>query len=231
MVIAGPAILTNLATPVGAIFVTRAMAGLGPQAVAGQATIERLSAVAFALVYALTGAIGPIFGQNMGAGNLPRVRQTLRESLLTVIVTVFAAWILLAVGQDAIVYAFSAKEETAQLVRLFCSWLAPAFVFTGCLFVANAAFNNLGFPLLSTLFNWGRATLGTIPFVAIGVRHGPTGVLYGQALGSVVFGLSAMSVAFWVTYRLGARPDGGKAAGGKSAAASPPGALVSRGEA
>ena len=44
--------------------------------------------------------------------------------------------------------------------------------FIGLLFVANASFNNLGFPLLSTLFNWGRATLGTMPFALIGARYG-----------------------------------------------------------
>jgi Na+-driven multidrug efflux pump len=92
------------------------------------------------------------------------------------------------------------------LVGLFCRWLAGAFVFSGFLFVANAAFNNLGHPLLSTLFNWGRATLGTIPFVTIGRAHGPTGVLYGQALGSLVFGLAAMIVAFRVTGRMRAMP-------------------------
>jgi len=69
--------------------------------------------------------------------------------------------------------------------------------------VANAAFNNLGHPLLSTLFNWGRATLGTIPFVTLGARHGPPGILLGQAAGSFIFGVLAVIVAFRVTYRLG----------------------------
>ena len=31
---------------------------------------------------------------------------------------------------------------------------AGAFVFTGMMFVANAAFNNLGRPVYSTLINW-----------------------------------------------------------------------------
>ena len=74
--------------------------------------------------------------------------------------------------------------------------------------MANAAFNNLGHPLLSTLFNWGRATLGTIPFVAIGRAYGPGGVLAGQALGSLVFGLAAMVVAFRITARLGGATPG-----------------------
>jgi putative MATE family efflux protein len=206
MVIAGPAVLTNLATPVGAAYVTRAMAGFGPEAVAGQATIDRLSPVAFGLVYALTGAVGPILGQNLGAGRFDRVRETLRQSLVVVVATVLAAWGVLALAADPIRWIFSLDGDAVVLVGLFCRWLAGAFMFTGFLFVANAAFNNLGNPLLSTLFNWGRATLGTIPFVTIGRAHGPAGVLYGQALGSLVFGLAAMLVAFRVTARMRAAP-------------------------
>jgi hypothetical protein len=50
--------------------------------------------------------------------------------------------------------------------------------------------------------NWGRATLGTIPFVYVGSHFGPEGVLIGQAAGSVVFGVVALVLAFWVTNRL-----------------------------
>jgi Na+-driven multidrug efflux pump len=201
--VAGPAILTNLATPVGAAYVTQAMARFGPDAVAGQATIDRITPVAFGMVYALSGSVGPIVAQNLGALQFARVREALLDSLLCVVVAVGTAWLVLALLQGLVVAAFSAVGVTADLIRLFCSWLAASFLFVGALFVANAAFNNLGFPLLSTLFNWGRATLGTIPFVTVGVHYGPAGVLTGQALGSVIFGLAAVLVAFRVTGRLG----------------------------
>jgi Na+-driven multidrug efflux pump len=194
--IAGPAILTNLATPVGAVYVTRTIAAFGPEAVAGQATIDRITPVAFGLVYALSGAIGPIVAQNLGAGRTDRVREALRDALLFVAVAVSLAWAALALAQTGIVAVFSARGVTAELIRLFCSLTAGSFLFTGALYVANAAFNNLGFPLLSTAFNWGRATLGTIPFVAWGAHYGPSGVLIGQAAGSLLFGVGAIVTAF-----------------------------------
>ena len=201
LAVGGPAVLTNLATPVGAAYVTHAMAQFGAQAVAGLATIDRISPVAFGLVYALSGAVGPILAQNLGAGRFDRVRQTMRDSLVFVLAAVCAAWLLLAAGQEAIVRAFSAAGVAAELVRLFCTFFAGGFVFAGSLFVANAAFNNLGHPLLSTAFNWGRATLGTIPFVAVGAQYGAVGVLAGQAAGAVVFGSLAVLVAFRVLPR------------------------------
>jgi Na+-driven multidrug efflux pump len=119
---------------------------------------------------------------------------------------------VLAWAQDLVVRAFFAQGVAAELVHLFCSWLAAGFLFTGALFVANAAFNNLGYPGLACLFNWGRATLGTIPFVTYGAHFGPAGLLIGQAAGSVVFGTFAVITAFRVVRRLG-RVTGGPGIG------------------
>lgn len=204
--VAGPAILTNLATPAGAAFVTHSMARFGTEAVAGQTSIDRLTPVAFGLVFALSGTVGPILAQNLGAARPDRVRAALRDALIFVVISVSSAWLLLFLAQDLILHVLSAHGQAASLVRLFCDWLAGSFLFTGALFVANAAFNNLGFPLLSTLFNWGRATLGTIPLVMIGAAYGPEGVLTGAAAGSIAFGIIAVAVAFRVVARLGAVP-------------------------
>jgi Na+-driven multidrug efflux pump len=211
--VAAPAILTNLATPVGGAYVTHAMAGFGLAAVAGQATVDRIGPVAFGFIFALTGAVGPIMAQNLGGGQIRRVRQTLRASLLLTTLCVVLVWALLFLLQTALVAMFSATGVAAEIVRLFCTWLAAGFLFLGALFVANAAFNNLGYPILATVFNWGRATLGTVPFVAWGAaRYGPKGVLIGQALGCVVFGTLAMATAFFVTHRLKrSRPGQGPA--------------------
>ena len=201
--VAVPAVLTNLATPVGAAFVTHSMAQFGASAVAGQATVDRLTPVAFGLIYSLSGAVGPILAQNLGARRFDRVRQTLRASLGLMVVAVAAAWLLLAVLQGPLTRAFSLEGQAALLLQAFCSWLAAGFFFAGALFVANAAFNNLGRPLWSTGFNWARATLGTIPLAWWGAQYGPVQVLAGQALGTAVFGALAMWVAFRLTARLG----------------------------
>ena len=74
--IAVPAILTQVATPVGQAYVTRAMAAYGEDAVAGMAIVSRMMPVAFAVIFALSGAVGPIIGQNFGAGDLGRVKRT-----------------------------------------------------------------------------------------------------------------------------------------------------------
>ncbi len=202
--IAGPAVLTNLATPVGAAFVTHSVAQFGASAVAGQATIDRVTPVAFGLIYSLSGAVGPILSQNLGARHYDRVREGMRASLWFMLLAVAAAWLLLAVLQGPLIRAFSLDGMAATMVHAFCSWICASFFFAGALFVANAAFNNLGRPLWSTGFNWARATLGTIPFAWWGAHYGPVEVMAGQGAGLVIFGSLAMLASLRLTRQLGA---------------------------
>jgi Na+-driven multidrug efflux pump len=90
---------------------------------------------------------------------------------------------------------FSLQGDASIIVAAFCSYVAITFTFNGALFVANTSFNNLGKPLYSTALNLGKATLGTLPFVYLGSQwYGALGVLYGQALGNVVFGVLGVLV-------------------------------------
>lgn len=201
--IALPAILTQVATPVGNAFVTTAMARFGDDAVAGWTIIQRLIPVAFGLLFALSGAVGPIVGQNYGARRFDRVQSTLRDSMKVTLVYVLVVWALLALFARPVANLFNATEQAHDLVVFFCVFVAGSFVFNGALFVANAAFNNLGHALYSTALNWGRATLGVIPFVWVGAHGwGATGALAGYGLGAVVFGVVAYVISLRVIRRL-----------------------------
>jgi putative MATE family efflux protein len=197
--IAVPAILTQLATPVGQAFVTRAVSAYGEAAVAGVAITGRMTPVAFGVIFALSGAIGPIIGQNYGAGRLDRVRMAFIEGLrFTALFTLLVAAILFFL-RSPIADLFHAEGITRQIIYLFCGPLALLFFFNGVIFVSNSAFNNLGHPFHSTWTNWGRHTVGTIPLALLGGSLlGAPGVLVGQAAGGVLFG----GVAWWLALRV-----------------------------
>ncbi|MEM6824852.1 MAG: MATE family efflux transporter [Pseudomonadota bacterium] len=208
LALAVPAILTQLATPVGQAYVTRSMATYGEEAVAGMAIVARLTPLAFAVLFALSGAVGPIIGQNAGAGRTDRVQATFRDALIFTAGVVVLIALILYVLRAPIAALFGASGIAAELVFLFCGPLALAFFFNGSIFVANASFNNLGKPFLSTAVNWGRHTLGTIPFVIVfSAWLGAPGVLIGQAAGGVIFGLAAIWLARGVIARSGAAPE------------------------
>lgn len=191
-----PAILTQLATPVGQAIVTRSMAVYGLEAVAGMAIVGRLMPVAFGVIFALSGAVGPIIGQNYGAQDHDRVRRGFNAALIFASVVVVTISLVLFLLRAPIADLFNATGITRDLVYLFCGPLALLFFFNGVLFVSNAAFNNLGHPFYSTWMNWGRNTLAMIPLVWLGAQlFGAPGVLIGQALAGVVFGSVAWVLA------------------------------------
>lgn len=201
--IAAPAVLTNLAAPAASLFVTPVVAGFGDWAVAANAVIDRLTPVAFGPLFALSGAVGPVLAQNWGAGLMPRVRRTLRDSFLLCLAYVACVWVLLIAASGFVPRAFGLTGEAAAGVAFYCFIAGPLWLCVGLLFTANAAFNNLGAPFRSTLFNWGRATIGTVPFVWLGAEYGGfEGIWIGMAIGAAMFGFGGAFAAFAVVRRL-----------------------------
>lgn len=195
--IAAPAILTNLANPIANACFFGIIARFGDQVIAASAIIDRLVPVAFGVLFALSGAVGPILAQNWGAQRYDRMRRALTDSVGFAAAYVAVAGLLLALLRHQIAALFGTGGETAELVAFFCLIAGPMWLFVGALFVANAAFNNLGMPFYSTLFSWGRATLGTVPLAWLGAQYaGPKGALAGAALGAVLFGIAALVTAY-----------------------------------
>ena len=201
--IAIPAVLTQLATPVGNAYVTTQIAIFGDDAVAGWAVIGRIIPVAFGVIFALSGAVGPILGQNYGARLYDRIREAMRDALIFTLIYVVTICIILALFASFIADIFGATGQARLLIIFFCQFAALSFLFNGALFVANAAFNNLGYAFYSTIFNWGRSTLGVIPFVWVGAEYfGAVGAVGGWALGAIVFGIVSVVTCFKVLAKI-----------------------------
>lgn len=190
--IAFPAILTQLATPFAVGYLTWTSAQFGDEAVAGTAIINRLIPVAFGIIFSLSGAVGPIIGQNYGAGKFERLRETLNKSMLFICIYTSTVAAILWVFRNDVPGWFLAKGQAAELVTVFCTFLSISWLFAGAQFVAQASFNNLGKAHWAMMFNWGKATLGTIPFILISVHFwGFMGIMIGYAAGTVLFGILA----------------------------------------
>lgn len=200
--IALPAILTQLATPFANAYTTHAISPFGDEAVAGFAIAGRIIPVAFGVIFALAGSVGPVIGQNFGAGRHDRVRRALTDGLIFSAVYTLGASLVLFLFRHQIAEAFNASGRATDLVVFFCTFIGVSWAFAGAQFVSNAAFNNLGRASLSSWFNWGKATLGTIPFALIGAdMAGPEGILAGTAIGSVIFGVASVAVAYRIARR------------------------------
>lgn len=196
--IALPAMLTNLATPIATAYITAMMASFGDAAVAGSTMVSRLQSVAFAGLFALSGAIGPIAGQNFGAQQYDRIFETLNKSVQFTFIYCAVACSALYFATPLALQAFDAEGVAADIVRWFCYGFSLMFLFNGITFVSNALLNNLNAAHVATGFNFGKATIGTMPFVYFGAQlAGPYGIYWGTLIGAAITALAG----YWYTLR------------------------------
>ncbi|MBD3663876.1 MATE family efflux transporter [Sulfitobacter aestuariivivens] len=194
-VVAVPAIATQMSTPAGNYLLTIVMARFGDDAVAAWAVVARLTVVVFGGIFALSGAIGGIFGQNYGAGALDRVRRTYRDALIFCLIYTLVAWALLFAATPYAIRAFGLTGQGAEVLWAFAYVGVGGFIFIGALFVSNSAFNNLGKPGRSTLLTWLKDGALSWPAASwLAALFGAPGVIYGQAVAGAVMGVIA---ALW----------------------------------
>jgi len=200
--IAIPSLATNLSGPVGAAWATSQMARYGTDAVAAAAVVGRLTPVAFAGMYGLSGAVGPIASQNVGAANWARVRETLFAAAQFVLLYVLPVSILLYAARDLLVTIFELEGDAAELLRFYCTFIVASYALFGLQLAANPLFTALRNPVLATFSNVLRDLCLGIPLVLLGsMMFGARGVLAGQALGNALAGIIAFAVALVLVRR------------------------------
>ena len=201
IVIAIPAILSQLATPFGNYVLTAAISPFGDNAVAGWALVGRLTVVAFGGIFALSGSIGGIFGQNYGAKQYDRLVTIYRDAMLFCFVYTAIVWSLLVFASGSISIAFNLMTVGEEVFTAFTHVGAGAFIFTGFYFVASAAFNALGKPTRATVLTWLRDGILTWPTaIWLSGIAGAIGVIYAQAVLALVIGVISALLG-WIFVR------------------------------
>lgn len=192
------AAIGNAVNPVAVSIVTAILAVYGDQVVAGFGVAGRLEGLAVIPMLALSGSIGPVAGQNWGAGQYGRVREAIRFAFLVCVGwSAFVAIIFWIGGgwfadqfSDAVVVGAEASEYL---------WIVPiTFAGYGITIVAAGAFNALGRPVLGLGLYLVRSAIFYVPlaFVATALFD-TTGVYVGIAIANVLAGVAIL----WLTFR------------------------------
>jgi len=194
-----PAALSNAINPVGITLATAGFARFGPEAVAGFGVATRIETFAAIPLLALSASIGPVTGQNGGAGFPDRARRAFQISFAFSLAWSLGIAVLLAAAAVPLTGLFTQAEAALEVARLYL-WIAPVTVAGyGVVICASAGFNALGRPLQGMVMTFTRSLVLYAPGVWIGgALAGATGAIVGVAAANVLAGLTA---AAWTLLR------------------------------
>lgn len=198
-----PSILTNLSAPVSSAFATAQMAKFGTDAVAAAAVVGRLTPVAFCGLYGLSGAVGPVASQNVGAQQFHRVTETLIAGAKFVFLYVLPVFVIMFLATDWLISIFSLQDDAAELLSFYTSFIVISYLLFGLQLSTNPLFTALHHPGLATVSNLCRDLLLAVPLIYLFAGfYDARGVLAGQALANALAGVVTFGVGYWLTKRV-----------------------------
>ncbi|MCB1664638.1 MAG: MATE family efflux transporter [Pseudomonadales bacterium] len=116
----------------------------GAAAQAGFSIGGRIMQSIFMPTMAIAFSLGPIAGQNYGAGRFDRVRETCRKGILLSTIVMLVVTILMQWKSDLLVGFFTAEEDVIEVGSVFLQLISLNFIAQGIVFSCSGIFQGLG---------------------------------------------------------------------------------------
>ena len=188
-----PATATNLLLPVTFAVITAMVAAYGPEAVAGFAVASRLESIVLIMVFALQSSIGPVVGQNYGAGHLDRVRRAvyLANRFLLLYTLLFAA--ALFVFAPSLAGIFDDNPLVVETAVSYLRIVPITFGAFGAMMIAVGSFNSLGRPMPAAILTFIKLFVVYLPLAWLLSRlMGIAGIFSANAASHLLIGIASV---------------------------------------
>ena len=190
LVIALPAGITNMLPSIYNSVVIAILTSSGAAAVAAYGIVNRIEAFAFVILIGLASGMTPILGQNFGAKNFDRIRQTMDRVLFFSFIYSVSMGTILTLFAEPLAKIFSDDLSVQSVTILYFTIITFCFPFA---FVVNgwaSAFNAFGKPQIAVAILFSKTILVMIPAALIGhAFSGVTGLFWGIAIAHVISGI------------------------------------------
>ncbi|GAB1261343.1 MATE family efflux transporter [Aurantivibrio plasticivorans] len=187
-----PSMISNLIIPVSSGIVVNLVSKHGDLAVAGFSVAVRVEPIALIVFYALSGVVGPLCGQNKGAGLYHRVQETLSVVMRFCLSFGLLLGGLLWVVGPHIAGFFSDSEEVVGVVVGYLSIVPISYGAYGMVMSIIAMFNGMGHPLPGLGISFLRVMGVYLPFaIVFSWLWGLTGLFVATMLSNLMVGLIA----------------------------------------
>ncbi len=197
-----PASAANMINPIGIGALTAMLASYGKETVAAFGVATRIESIAAVGLFALSASIGPVIGQNWGAGRRRRVRLTLTRSFQACVIYGLICAALLALTATTLPALFTDNPQIIKLARNYL-WIVPVTLLGyGINIAAAAALNAAGWPMVSALLTFARMFAISIPgALLLGPWLGANGIFAALALANMMAAVFSAMAAYWVIDR------------------------------
>lgn len=171
----------------------------GDLAVGAFSIVNSVAALVIMIIFGFTQGMQPIVGYNYGAGNLVRVRQTLRMTVLCGTVVSIIGFLLSLLFPEPIANAFTGGDDeltslTVDGMRIFML----AYPVVGFQIVVSQFFQAIGKARLAILLSLTRQVFCLIPMLFVGAHFFK---LYGIWAAEPVADFVSAIIAGWVLVR------------------------------
>ena len=139
----------------------------GSAAQAGFGIGLRIIQAFFLPVVALGIAVAPVAGQNFGAGQAQRVRETFRSAAAMAGIYMAIATVLCLSAPAALIGVFSDDPQVIRVGDEYLRIVAWSYVASGVIFVTSSMFQAMGNTIPPLLTSFGRMVLVAVPVVLV----------------------------------------------------------------
>ncbi|MDY0030259.1 MAG: MATE family efflux transporter [Pseudobdellovibrionaceae bacterium] len=191
LVIGLPAGLTSMLPSIVGSYINHLLSKDGDAAVAAFGAASRIEALTQVIMMALSIGMAPIIGQNWGAHNFTRVRETIKNALIFSVL--WSAFVAICLGgfSPMIATMFSDDQNLVHYLTLFL-WIVPLSYPLGNLTHGwGSVFNATGKPQISASILFLKMIVFLVPACTIGYHlSGVIGVFFAICLINILAGLS-----------------------------------------
>jgi putative MATE family efflux protein len=149
-----------------------ALGDFGPAAQAGFSIGSRVLGLVQVPAMAIAFTAAPIIGQNFGAGNGARVRQTVRQVLLAATGVMATATLVTQWQPGLLLGGFTGDSDTLAAGELFLKMVSLNLVAQGVIFVCSSTFQGLGNTRPQLISSTARLITYVIPTLWLSAQSG-----------------------------------------------------------
>ena len=142
-----PAVVTNAIIPISNGIVIAIVATYGVNAIAGFSVAMRIEPLALIPFYALSAVSSPFAGQNISAGQFPRLFEGRKVITFFCVSLGLVLTLIISVLAKPLAGLFSETEEIIRVAAHYLWIVAPSYGAYGIVMAVNASFNGIGNPM------------------------------------------------------------------------------------